>query len=254
MAASRGKYLGGSTGCNGSLCIRGTKDDFNKWELEGWSGDEVFSYMNKVLCMQPTKSGFRTEPPAQAETFHSKPWFDADLSNHGTTGPLHTEPHDLAPISKLLLQSFESQGLRKQDDMFSSGNNPHGCDHAPRTVHQGMRSTAADFLRKSDANLAILRETTVDKVILTREGGGEIKASAVRIIDKAGNARMIDAKREVIVSAGAYCTPAILLRSGIGAAGELEQLGIECKVDLSGVGKNLLDHLVIFGLPLHNLP
>lgn len=138
--------------------------------------------------------------------------------------------------------------------MFSSGNNPHGCGHATRTVYQGMRSTAADFILKSDANLAILTETTVDKVILTREGSGEIRASAVHIIDKAGNARKIDAKREVIVSAGAYCTPAILLRSGIGAAGELGQIGIECRVDLPGVGKNLLDHLVIFSLPLHSLP
>lgn len=204
--------------------------------------------------MQPTKSGVRPDPPAQAETFHPKPWFNADLSNHGTTGPLHTEPHDLAPISTLLLQSFETQGLAKQDDMFSSGNNPHGCGHAPRTVHQGMRSTAADFLRKSNANLAILTQTMVDKVVLTREGGGYIRASAVRIVDKAGNARTIEAKREVIVSAGAYCTPAILLRSGIGAAGELEKVGIECKVDLPGVGKNLLDHLVIFDLPLPNLP
>lgn len=204
--------------------------------------------------MQPTKSGVRPYPPAQAETFHPKPWFNADLSNHGTTGPLHTEPHDLAPISTLLLQSFETQGLAKQDDMFSSGNNPHGCGHAPRTVHQGMRSTAADFLRKSNANLAILTQTMIDKVVLTREGGGYIRASAVRIVDKAGNARTIEAKREVIVSAGAYCTPAILLRSGIGAAGELEKVGIECKADLPGVGKNLLDHLVNFDLPLPNLP
>jgi choline dehydrogenase-like flavoprotein len=45
---SRGKYLGGSSGCNGTLCIRGSKQDFDDWGLDGWSGDEFFGYMQKV--------------------------------------------------------------------------------------------------------------------------------------------------------------------------------------------------------------
>lgn len=45
---SRGKYLGGCSGCNGTLCVRGAKQDFDDWGLEGWSGDEFFGYMKKV--------------------------------------------------------------------------------------------------------------------------------------------------------------------------------------------------------------
>ena len=45
---SRGKYLGGCSGCNGTLCIRGTKQDYDDWGLEGWSGEEFFGYMRKV--------------------------------------------------------------------------------------------------------------------------------------------------------------------------------------------------------------
>lgn len=45
---SRGKFLGGCSGCNGTLCIRGSKQDYDDWGLEGWSGEEFFKYMRKV--------------------------------------------------------------------------------------------------------------------------------------------------------------------------------------------------------------
>ena len=69
----------------------------------------------------------------QAETFHTKPWFEADEKAHGYDGPLHTEPHDLAPISQLLLKSMEDKGLPLVHDMFSNGETSNGCGHAPRT-------------------------------------------------------------------------------------------------------------------------
>jgi choline dehydrogenase-like flavoprotein len=48
VALTRGRFLGGSSGVNGTLCIRGTKQDYDDWNLPGWSGEEVFGYMNKV--------------------------------------------------------------------------------------------------------------------------------------------------------------------------------------------------------------
>lgn len=45
---SRGKFLGGSSGCNGTLCVRGSKQDFDDWDMPGWSGEEFFGYMKKV--------------------------------------------------------------------------------------------------------------------------------------------------------------------------------------------------------------
>lgn len=138
---------------------------------------------------------------------------------------------------------MQSQGLRLQEDMFTTGDNPHGCGHAVRTVYKGDRSTAANFLLNKGPNLIIKTETLVDKIIL--EGWRtNLKATAVKIIDKDGQEHEIEAKKEIIVSGGAYCSPAILLRSGIGPRAELAAHGIDCRVDLPGVGKNLMDHLV----------
>ncbi|WPH03044.1 Hypothetical protein R9X50_00591800 [Acrodontium crateriforme] len=195
VKASRGRFLGGCSGCNGTLCVRGTKQDFDDWNMAEWTGDEVWRCMSK------------------AETFHGKDWFKADLKNHGTTGLLHTEPMDLAPISNLMLDSMQDQGLPLQHDMFTTGDNPYGCGHAPRTV------------------------------VLTQENGGQ-RATAVISIDKDGKPVTVKASKEIIVSGGTYCTPAILNRSGIGAREELEPLGIKTLVNLPGVGKNLMDHLV----------
>jgi choline dehydrogenase-like flavoprotein len=51
---SRGRFLGGSSGCNGTLCIRGAKQDYDDWGLEGWSGDDFFDAMKKVIVMHPS--------------------------------------------------------------------------------------------------------------------------------------------------------------------------------------------------------
>jgi len=146
----------------------------------------------------------------------------------------------------MILDSMQSQGLGLQEDMFTTGDNPHGCGHAPRTVYKGDRTTAANYLLNKGSNLAIKTETTVDKVVLEGEGDN-LRAVAVSVVEKDdGSERTIKAKKEIIVSGGAYCSPTVLMRSGIGAKSELESFGIDCKVDLPGVGKNLMDHLVSF--------
>lgn len=129
--------------------------------------------------------------------------------------------------------------------MFSTGETPHGCGHAPRTVHQGLRTTSADFITKGyhRENITIMVNATVDKVII-KTVNGKLKATGVAVVGIDGTKSEVFAKNEVIISGGAYCSPNILNRSGIGAKDELEKLGIETLVDLQGVGKNLMDHLV----------
>ncbi|EXJ80263.1 hypothetical protein A1O1_08405 [Capronia coronata CBS 617.96] len=226
---SRGKFLGGSSGVNGTLCVRGCKQDYDDWNLPGWSGEEMFASMCK------------------SESFHNKPWFEANENAHGYDGPLHTEPHDLAPISKLLLESMESTGLPLVPDMFSTGETAHGCGHVPRTHHQGIRTTAADFVTNAHHrnNIDIVVETVVDKINFEQKDG-DLQATGVSLVDRSGGKRAVKARKEITVSAGSYCSPAILLRSGIGPKAELEKLGIHCLVDSPGVGKNLLDHLIVF--------
>lgn len=169
------------------------------------------------------------------------------MKSHGFNGPLHTEPHDLAPIANLIMDSFVSQGLPLHHDMFSTGDVPHGCGHVPRSVYKGIRTTSADFITNEyhRANVTIQTDTTVDRVLLEETSNG-LRATGVVTQLPDGSSKTFHATKEVVVSGGAYCSPAILMRSGIGSREELAQFNIDCKVDLPGVGKNLMDHLVSF--------
>lgn len=137
--------------------------------------------------------------------------------------------------------------------MFSTGDVPHGCGHATRTVYEGIRTTSADFMTNKNhrGNITIKTDTTVDKVIFSKDRE-QTRASGVltRASDGRGTVRTFHARKEIIISGGAYCSPAILLRSGIGPKDELEKHNIVCTVDLPGVGRNLMDHLV--QLPPHH--
>ncbi|KAK4980835.1 hypothetical protein LTR28_000117 [Elasticomyces elasticus] len=213
-----------------SFVIRGTKHDYDQWDLPGWSGEEFFAAMRR------------------AENFHPKDWFQYDPKDHGFGGPVNIEPHEIAPITELMLQSYQSYGLPFHPDMFSTGEQPNGCGHALRTIYNGTRSTGADYVtnaRHTD-NLEILTNTLVDKVTLEQSGDGSLRATGVELVRPDGKRLRAQARREVIVSGGAYCSPVILMRSGIGPRGELEKLGIECRVDLPGVGNNLEDHVIAF--------
>ena len=139
---------------------------------------------------------------------------------------------------------MEDQGLPLDHDMFTTGSRPHGCGHAPRTVHKGLRSTGADFVTDEyhRPNIDIIVDTLVDKINFDEDK----RAISVDLIDKSGKKSTIGARKEIVVSGGAYCTPAVLLRSGIGPKGELQKLGVDCLVDSPGVGQNLLDHLIVF--------
>jgi choline dehydrogenase-like flavoprotein len=95
-------------------------------------------------------------------------------------------------------------------------------------------------------NIEVLVETLVDKINFDNSSAGTPRATSVSLVAKDGSRRTVTARKEIIVSAGAYCSPAVLLRSGIGAREELAKHSISCVVDSPGVGKNLLDHLIVF--------
>ena len=129
--------------------------------------------------------------------------------------------------------------------MFTSGESPHGCGHAVRSIYQGVRSTAADYITKDNtrSNTDIMTNVYVDKVILEDTSDG-IRAVGVDLQDSSGEKSSVKARKEVIVTAGVYGSPTILLRSGIGDKHEVEHHGFQSRVELPGVGKNLMDHLV----------
>lgn len=138
-------------------------------------------------------------------------------------------------------------------DMFSSGETAHGCGHIVYTHYKGIRSSSVNYITNSNAkaNIHIKTKTYTDSIILEKDGVEGLRAIGVNLVTSHGGKSVVKARKEVIVSAGAYGSPAILLRSGIGPKNEVENLGIKSQVDLPGVGKNLLDHPVRPCYPIH---
>jgi choline dehydrogenase-like flavoprotein len=131
--------------------------------------------------------------------------------------------------------------------MFSTGETPHGCGDVPRTVHKGVRSTAADFITKNyrRENITIKTLVTVDKILFSHESSTPV-ATGVSTISKSGSKLNYAARKEIIITAGAYCSPPILMRSGIGPKEQLQKHKIPVLVDSPGVGANLQDHVLCF--------
>ena len=174
----------------------------------------------------------------------SKPWFDEHKNSHGYSGPVPTSAGEIAPISRLLLESYQSKGFPLVPDMFSTGETPHACGFATRTVVDGVRTTATRYILKDNPlrNITIKTGTLVSKIVVQKTDKVAL-AIGVEAITQDGKF-VFQAKKEVVLSAGAYGSPAILLRSGIGPKEEVEKHGINPLIDLPGVGKNLMDHLV----------
>ena len=145
----------------------------------------------------------------------------------------------------MVLESYQSKGLPLIPDLLTTGESPHACGHAIRSIFQGVRASAADYITKSNRrdNVVIKTHTIVDHVVVERDGERK-RAIGAQLQSATGEKTLVEARREVIVSGGAYSSPAMLLRSGIGPKQELQEIGVECQVDLDGVGKNLMDHPV----------
>jgi 5-(hydroxymethyl)furfural/furfural oxidase len=225
----RGRAIGGSSTINGQIAIRGIPEDFADWVAEGatgWGWQAVLPYFRRLES-------------------------DVDFGDapyHGKTGPI---PVYRAPIEqwghvdRALMKSAMALGYGWCDDH----NAPQGTGVSPYAINsrQGLRISVNDgYLEaaRDRVNLTIVGNAVVDT--LTFEGNRP-HANGVRV-EVGGERRSVRARREVILSAGAIHSPAILQRSGIGPRGLLGGLGIEVVADRP-VGEHLLDHPIL-GLSL----
>jgi choline dehydrogenase len=159
---------------------------------------------------------------------------------HGVSGPLkvsHLGQH--SAMSRAFVQAMQEQGIPYTADF--NGTRQSGVGFMQHTIDwtTRRRCSAVDaFLRPvlSHPNLAVLTETTVTRIRLERG-----RATGVELAGAFGS-ETIFADAEVILAAGTYSTPKLLMLSGIGSADELSRHGIEVVADLPGVGKNLQDH------------
>lgn len=212
----RGRLVGGTSWLT-RFAIRGATADFDAWAARGnpgWSFDDVLPTFRRL--------------EADAN-FPSDPW-------HGDLGPIPIDRYpdiDPSPIQAATIEAFIASGFPAVDDH----NAPHavGIGRVPMSSHGGVRVTTADAYLgpgRRPANLTVRAGSTVAR--LTIENG---RATGVQLLDgetiRAG---------WIVVAAGTYGSPAILMRSGIGPAEHLTELGIGVQVDLPGVGANLADH------------
>lgn len=230
-----GKMLGGSSAINGLVYIRGQRSDYDDWVAagaKGWSFDEVLPYFKK------------------SERFDGPP-----SQSHGAMGPLSVSAGRVKhPIVDVFVQACGEIGLPRNDD-YCDGD-PEGAFQVYNTTGNGQRASVAKaFLEPAlgRPNLTVLTDCLVDKVLV--EGG---RATGVRI-KQDGGSRDLRAGAEVIVSAGAIGSPAILLRSGIGPVDAIKAHGLDVVVPLDGVGRNLQEHSAtsiskLVDMPTYNSP
>ncbi|MBE9119639.1 GMC family oxidoreductase N-terminal domain-containing protein [Tychonema sp. LEGE 07199] len=217
----RGKVLGGSSSINFMLYVRGNPHDYDRWQElgnPGWSYQDILPYFKKSENQQRGASEY-----------------------HGVDGELSvTDLISPAPISQRFVEVSVAMGYHNNPDF--NGMQQEGAGLYQMTIKDGKRhSAAAAFL------VPILDRpnlTTTTAALVTRLLFEGTRAVGVEYMHE-GTLHQVRVNREVILSAGAFDSPKLLMLSGIGNQEYLESLGISVVVDLPGVGQNLQDHPLI---------
>jgi choline dehydrogenase len=215
----RGRMLGGSSSMNAMVYIRGNAADYDSWAGDGapgWSYDDVLPYF---IRSEDNERG--------ADEFH------------GVGGPLRVS--DSRAMSRLVdayIEGAIEAGHHHNPDF--NGAEQAGVGRYQLTQRDGMRwSTADAFLRPAleRPNLTVITGALARRVLFDGLRARGVEAE-VR-----GELGALNAEREVVLSAGAYGSPQLLLLSGVGPADELAPFGIEAVADLP-VGRGLQDHMI----------
>ncbi|MEM8688845.1 MAG: GMC family oxidoreductase N-terminal domain-containing protein [Pseudomonadota bacterium] len=218
---NRGKGLGGSSGINWGMYVRGNRGDYDHWAQlgnTGWSYDDVLPLMKK----------------SEASTI-----FDDDY--HGTDGDISIErPRNLNPLQEMCFQAYEDLGVPRNSDY--NGKSQEGYFYYQFTTKNGRRVSAADgFLDpvRDRPNLTVVTGALLTGVVV--EG-----KRATGVTYAQGREAFGVSAGEVILSMGTIGSPHLLMLSGIGPSDHLSEHDIRCIHELDGIGRNLLDH---FGGP-----
>lgn len=219
---SAGKMLGGGSSINGQVYIRGIRSDYDHWAqsgCQGWSFDEVLPYFQRSARYEGGET----------------------LSSYSQDGPLSVSPMRIThPLSHEFLKACAERGLATLDD-YCAGDQ-HGAFLTLATQRDGLRCSAAKaYLEpaRSRPNLRVLTGCLVEKVLI--EQG---RASGVQFRQN-GQSVQAQARAEVLLSAGTVATTALLMRSGIGPAAHLDQMGIALQRDVPELGRNLQEHACV---------
>ena len=213
----QGRVLGGGSSINAQVYTRGNPWDYNNWAAngcEGWSYENILPYFLK----------------AEDNNRYANEY-------HGQGGPLKVSdaiPHELTTA---YVRAAQQAGLPYNPDF--NGKEQIGSGYYQVTNRSGKRcSVSVGYLPaiKSHKNFTLRTKQHVDRIEVA-----EGRAVAVHV---AGN--RIEARQEILLTAGAIGSPRVLLYSGLGPADELQEVGVKAVMDLPAVGKNLQDHMDVF--------
>jgi choline dehydrogenase len=217
----RGKVLGGSSSINGLLYVRGQHEDYDRWRQRGnagWGYDDVLPYFKKAEDQQRGADKY-----------------------HGAGGPLPVSDWRHAdPLSEAFVVAAAETGIPTNPDF--NGASQEGAGFFQTTTRRGRRaSTAFSYLRpaKSRRNLHVETSALAQRILF--EGR---RARAVEYRQE-GRLRTARARKEILVSSGAYNSPQLLQLSGVGPADLLNKHGIDIVLDAPGVGNDLQDHMQV---------
>ncbi len=217
----RGKVLGGSSSINGLLYVRGQHEDYDRWRQRGnvgWGYDDVLPYFKKAENQQRGADDY-----------------------HGSGGPLSVSDwrHE-DPLSEAFVKAAVESGIPFNPDF--NGKTQEGAGFFQTTTRRGRRaSSAQSYLKpaKNRGNLHIETSALAQRIVF--EGK---RARAVEYKQN-GNLRIARARKEVLVSSGAYNSPQLLQLSGVGPGDLLRSHGIDVVLEAPGVGNDLQDHLQV---------
>jgi choline dehydrogenase len=218
IVVPQAKLIGGGSAINGAIALRGASADYSEWVEAGnpdWSFEAVSETFRRLENDSLT-----------------------DAANHGDSGPLpitRAADDELAPLQSAFIAAAQKVGARPAADFNAP--DAEGVGRVPQSRTGATRmSTALSYLNpvRDRPNLEVRGDTEVARVLF--EG---TRARGVELLD--GTVLEAD---EVVLSAGAIVTPALLQRSGVGPEALLMSLGIDLIADLP-VGENLADHCCV---------
>lgn len=251
MRTPRGKMLGGSSGINYMVWVRGHPQDFDHWaELgaDGWDYDAVLPVFKRMEDLVPSNE------------------IAIDQDAHGSGGPVGVAVRSpMIPATRQFVAAAEAAGIPRGDYNGRDRLNPAGVSSAHQTnTRKGRRSSTYHAYLEGEAearpNLTIITGAHVMRVVIEGEGGA-LTATGVEYRDANAAIQIVHASREVILSAGAVGSPHLLMLSGIGPRRELEAAEIVCRHELPDVGKHMKDHPFVsmtfhapgIGVPLNEI-
>jgi len=212
----RGRVMGGSSAINGLIYIRGQAADYDHWRQLGCIGWSFADVLPHFRAAEDNERG-------------------AD-ELHGQGGPLGvSNMRDHNPISAAFIAAAKELGFPENPDF--NGHEQEGAGWYQVTARNGLRCSAATaYLKPCPANLQIITDAPARRLLL------EDGRCAGVVYAQGGVEKTLRARREVVLSGGAIHSPQLLMLSGIGDGAHLQDMGIETRHHLPGIGRNLQDH------------